>query len=123
MLFTLIDNWLTYVAYLRRNYVIICDRYFYHYVFPLNRVGGISRYLLEIYPRLIPKPDIVFLLDLPAEMAHERRPEAPISTYRRNREYYLKLAKQLNFIVINTSDQFTKVSSLVVNKVLSLLER
>lgn len=74
---------------------VIFDRYIYDEFanLPLQRslVGLYVRLLL----RIIPKPQVAFLIDADAEAATIRKPEYPLEFARRNREAYLQLGRMV----------------------------
>jgi len=81
----------------RRKYagddVMIFDRYIYDELanLPLERPG--VRFYVRCILKLIPKPDIAFLIDADPYAACARKPEYPLVFVIRNREAYLALAK------------------------------
>lgn len=59
------------------GYNIICDRYIYDIILDLASDFNYSRETTEklINLKLFPKPDIVYFINIPANIAKERRPE------------------------------------------------
>ncbi len=67
-------------------------------------------WLARLVGRFIPKPDLFFFLDLPAEVAHARKPEVPLEEARKLRERYLTLARSLpNAYVVDASRPLEEV--------------
>jgi thymidylate kinase len=67
------------------------------------RYGGPMR-LLEMIWRVAPKPNLVIVLDAPAEVVHARKMETTLEETRRQREAYLAMAKTLsNAYVVNSN--------------------
>ncbi len=71
---------------------IIFDRYIYDELanLPLDRRP--VRLYVRLLLRVIPKPDIAFVVDAEPEAAHIRKPEYPLEFVRTNRDAYLKLS-------------------------------
>lgn len=96
--------------------VVICDRYFYDYLaIAYNWLFSVyNDWLCRIYLHLIPRPDLIFFLDIPAKIASKRGRGYHLSLYDREREWYLELIKRQNLenlIVIKTDTNLKKVSS------------
>jgi len=106
--------------------ITIYDRYFYDQIVNVAEcLGTFPNWLTECYLRLIPKPDLVFLLDLPPIVAHQRKAEGPVGVYERRRELYLSLTKRLdmtNLIIINALQDPDEISALIFGYVRKLLE-
>jgi len=81
--------------------IIILDRYFYdlfaHYDFAIS--NKFANFLLKIYP----KPTHLFFLDIPPEVAKERKPEVNVDLLRIHRSRYLHLSNKIKFNTINTN--------------------
>jgi thymidylate kinase len=73
--------------------VVIFDRYIYDELanVPLN--WWLPRAFVRLLLRLIPKPDLAFLIDADPVLARERKPEYPLEFLLRNRESYLALSR------------------------------
>ncbi len=86
---------------------IVCDRYFYDTIitdiavdldYSKNEVKKELDKLLKIFP----KPDIIFLVDVPEEVAYSRKNDVPSIEYlRERRKMYLEVGKIYNMIKIN----------------------
>jgi thymidylate kinase len=82
------------------------------------RYGG-PMWLAWLLGRLIPRPDLFVFLDLPAELAHARKPEVPLDEARRLRDRYLALARSLsNARVVDASRPLDEVVAEVERLVL-----
>jgi thymidylate kinase len=85
------------------------------------RYGG-PMWLARLVGRFIPKPDLFFFLDLPAEVAHARKPEVPLEEAKRLREHYLKLALSVpNVHVVDASRPLEEVVAEVEEIILRYL--
>jgi thymidylate kinase len=80
--------------------VIIFDRYLYDELANLrleHRVGSMyARWLM----RLVPHPDVAYLLDADPAQARERKPEYPLEFLHINREAYLALSAGAGMTVL-----------------------
>ena len=80
--------------------VLILDRYFYDGLANLPlRKALVLRYV-RLLLRIIPRPDIAFLLDADPKVAISRKPEYPLNFVRRNREAYLKVGAIADMMVL-----------------------
>lgn len=70
--------------------ILIFDRYLYDQLANLNVRTPLIRIYVELLLRLVPRPDLAFLLDADPIVACERKPEYPLEFVRRNRDAYLK---------------------------------
>jgi dTMP kinase len=69
--------------------------------------------------KVIPSPDIVFLIDVPEEIAFSRKDDVPDINYlRERRSTYLKVANWCNMIVVDGSKTLSEIENLILNKVL-----
>lgn len=94
-----------------RSTFVLFDRYYHDLLADPKRYryGG-PMWLARLVGRFIPKPDLFILLDLPAEVAHTRKPEVPLEEARKLRERYLKLARNLpNAYVVDASRSLEEV--------------
>lgn len=81
--------------------VIIFDRYIYDELANLPLENALLRLYIRFLLKLVPKPDIGFLIDADPEAAYVRKPEYPLQFVRQNRDAYLKLARVANMIVLS----------------------
>lgn len=81
--------------------VIIFDRYAYDELATMWLEHPWQRIYARSILRIVPKPDLAFLLDAEPEIAHLRKPEYPVPFLRRYRDAYLKLAAEANIRVIH----------------------
>ena len=72
--------------------VVIFDRYIYDQLVNLNLRNPITRAYSKLMLKLVPRPDIAFVLDADPVQARARKPEYPIKFLRRIREAYQELA-------------------------------
>jgi thymidylate kinase len=95
----------------RSSTLILFDRYYHDLLVDTRRY----RYGAQLWPvRLvgwfIPRPHLVFLLDAPPTVLHERKQEVSFEEAARQREEYLKLARDLpNGHVVDASKPLDEV--------------
>lgn len=80
--------------------VVIFDRYIYDELanLPLNQ--WIARAFIQSLLKLVPKPDIAYLIDADPVAARTRKPEYPLDFLRKNREAYLTLSRLTGAITV-----------------------
>lgn len=116
----LMYTFLTYLLIIKpqldRN-IIVCDRYFFDWFYNLWGKASVA------LTRLLPKPDLVFLLDAPVAVAFSRMRDIGDKSvspeyYKSLRDWYLVLARQRGFFVIDSSGDFEKTRELVLNRII-----
>ena len=86
--------------------LIIFDRYIYDLLVDSKRVRYSGpAWLLRMAAALVPSPDLVILLDAPAEVLWSRKQEVPFEEVARQRVAYLNLARNLSSAVVVNSAQ------------------
>ena len=80
--------------------VVIFDRYHYDELANLVLSGRIARKYVGLILRLVPQPDVSFLLDADPVQARARKPEYPIDFLHSNRASYLALGKLAGMSII-----------------------
>ncbi len=72
---------------------IIFDRYIYDELanLPITRLP--VRLYVNLLLRLVPKPDVAYVVDADPETAHRRKPEYPLEFVRKNRDAYIALSR------------------------------
>ncbi|MFC1488149.1 dTMP kinase [Thermoproteota archaeon] len=89
---------------LRSSTVVVCDRYFYDWFHDLKIESSLA------LAGLLPKPDLVFFLDLPVNIAYSRMRylqdrDIPVEYFESLKRWYLLLAKKWKFTVIDSSSK------------------
>jgi thymidylate kinase len=72
--------------------LVIFDRYIYDELANLTLRNPATRLYVRLIMRLVPRPDISFILDADPLKAHARKPEYPIEFLHTNRRSYLALS-------------------------------
>lgn len=106
-----------------RSTLVVYDRYYEDLLVDGRRYryGGPEWVLRWLRP-LIPKPDLVFLLDASAEVLHQRKQEVPLPEVRRQRQAYLELVSSMpNGHVIDASQPLDRVVVDVEDAIISHL--
>lgn len=80
--------------------VVIFDRYIYDELANLNLSRPSIRFYVRSVMKLVPKPQISFLLDADPVKACARKPEYPIEFLHSNRNAYLKLSQFVGGITV-----------------------
>jgi thymidylate kinase len=103
------EEWLRQLVVLShrlRGRIVVFDRHFfldyYHADVEAGRRTTAQRLHGWMLRRLYPKPDLVIMLDAPAEVLHARKPDATVEWLERRRQQYLELAPLVTeFVVID----------------------
>ncbi len=90
------------VAHERRRgvQIIVFDRYIYDELVNLNLHNPLSRAFVNFVHRMVPRPDVAYLLDADPAAAYARKPEYPIAFMCQCRQAYFDLAAQLGHMTI-----------------------
>jgi thymidylate kinase len=80
--------------------VVIFDRYIYDELANLPLKRGLTKMFVQLILRIVPKPDLAFVIDADPDAAHARKPEYPLEFVRQNREAYLALAHLAGTIIV-----------------------
>jgi thymidylate kinase len=98
---------------------VVCDRYVYDVVADLAVDFGYSAKTnrqLDRLLHLLPKPDIVFLIDLPEETSYQRKSDVPSLEYLKERRG-IYLAMSNSMIKLDGNKSPTDIQNLVLEKV------
>jgi len=104
--------------------VVVCDRYVFDAAaemecsLPPN--DKINRLAIKMMLALSPKPDVAFLLDIPAQVCAERKSENTDTAFlERQRKAYLELAERYKLRIKKTDREFTEIADEVTHEVLT----
>jgi thymidylate kinase len=89
---------------------LICDRYAYDEFANLSLHRRLIRTYVRLVMKLIPRPDVSFLLDADPIQARARKPEYPLDFLYTCREAYLRLAELLGGFTIIASMPVAQVN-------------
>jgi thymidylate kinase len=109
------------ISAMQHSKLVISDRYVYDLLVGSRRFRYKGpQWLLHLATRLIPRPDLVILLDAPARVLQLRKPESPLDEAIEQRASYLQLVRSMHdSVVINASkplpDVIQDVESVIVD--------
>jgi thymidylate kinase len=110
---------------LMRTTLVIFDRYYYDVLIDSRRFryGG-PRWLLKLVAKLIPKPDLIILLNAPAEVLWARKREVAFEEVVRQQQAYLALCRGLrSAVVIDAAQPLEEVIRDVNDAIVSRFSR
>lgn len=124
----LFDYWSGYLLSIwprrMRSTLVIFDRYYHDVtVDPRRYRYGGPMLLARLVGWLVPKPDIWFVLDAPAEVVWARKSEVDLAETQRQREAYLMLLERLHGVAVDVSQELPDVVRQVEIEILDRLER
>ena len=108
---------------LTRSTLVLNDRHFVDILVDAKRYryGG-PPWLLSLVWRLIPKPDLIILLDAPAEVLQTRKQEVSLDETARQRRAYLEMVRTFeNGRIVDASRPFERVANDVSRIILGYL--
>lgn len=124
---TLFDYWwqmlVRVVIPLKLGKTIVCDRYTYDTIINLavdlnysdSRLGK----ALNRFSGLLPKPELVFVMDVPEEIALQRKCDIPSIDYlKERRRLYLHLARKNKAVILDGTKDLTELETIIRDKVL-----
>jgi len=113
---------------------VICDRYIYDTIADLIYDRLYNERASKILLKLIPKPDLIFMLDVPEEISILRKDDTKdavnikeyddvIDYLKIHRNMYLKIAKSLKIPIIDTTKDFRELHEKIYKQVLYAYKR
>ncbi len=123
--FLLFDYWLQSLARigspLIRGRGIVCDRYVHDTVIDIAVDLAYSketlRATLKKFLRFFPEPDLTFLIDVPEEIAYQRKSDIPaIRFLEERRRLYLDIAREYKMVVLDGSQTEADLESVIQAK-------
>ncbi len=118
-LYSLDAAWLGVVVRKARRFhagVVIFDRYLYDELANLPLRSSLTRAYVRLLLKLVPHPDVSFLLDADPLQARERKPEYPLEFVQSNRAAYLALSALSNHLTVIAPGTADEVASQVINE-------
>lgn len=107
---------------------IVCDRYIYDTIITdlavdFNYPDEESKMMLKKVFYLIPKPDLVFLVDVPEEIAFQRKDDVPSVDYLSDRrKLYIKICRDCGMIILDGSKNLMELRNTVKREVTKYIE-
>jgi len=80
--------------------IVIFDRYVFDELANLQLSSAAIRAYIRVVMKLVPRPDVSFILDADPDAAFARKPEYPLEFLHTNRRAYLTLAQMIGTITI-----------------------
>jgi len=128
LLYHWLEFWLGAMFHFRRamfrNGMVLVERYHYDFLVDQRRyrLQGVQWLAPRLF-RLLPPPDLVFLLDAPPEILHARKPEVLLEETRRQREAYRALVTNLpQGRIVDCTEPIELVVNRIAHQVLVHLE-
>jgi len=119
--------WLRIRPQMVRSTLVIFDRYYHDLLVDPKRFRSKAPYWITfLVGRLLPVPDLVFILDAPPEVLEARKREVSVEECTRQREAYKKLAEELQrrtrTVVIDTSRPLDECVLQAASEIFGFLE-
>lgn len=108
-----------------RSTLVLFDRYYYDLTVDSRRYryGG-SRWLAQLFGKLIPRPQLIILLDAPAEVLQARKQEVPIEeTHRQQASYRALVGSFSDGHVVNAAKPLQEVVAQVNGIILEFMAK
>ena len=108
---------------------IVCDRYVYDTIITdlsvdMNYSKSEITDLIKRFFYIAPRPDLAFLIDLPEEIAFQRKDDTPSIEYLKERRHiYLDVGKEEGMLVLDGSIDLTEIKSLITDEVLEHINK
>ena len=99
--------------------VVIFDRYMFDELANLDLQNPFMRFYMRLILKVIPRPEISFVLDADPEKAFARKPEYPLEFLHSNRRAYLDLAQLLGGMTIVPPSTIEEAKAYVIGTVRS----
>jgi len=100
---------------------VIFDRYTYDELANLNLGNAFVRAYARFIMRLVPRPDVSFLLDADPDAARARKPEYPVDFIRLNRKAYFDLDRVVGGLTIIPPMAIDDAKEQVVSRAAAIL--
>ncbi len=112
---------------LMRGEAVICDRYLYDTVADLAVESNYSaeqvKKAMHRYLNLFPRPDLIFFIDLPEEIAYQRKSDVPSIDYlSRRRQAYLYMSKEQEMTLLDGTRNPGELEDTVQSRVKELIK-
>jgi thymidylate kinase len=120
-LLVFLDCVVTYLYFklLKRHTIAIFDRYFYDFLVGFEFLGYGNKVVRKLF-LCLPKPDILFILDVSPEIALKRKKKVHdmnVNFYKTLRAKYLRLANDIGIRTVNTEKPLEKSVAEIFTKI------
>lgn len=108
---------------------IVCDRYVYDTIITdlavdLDYSIEKIKKMIERYLHLFPKPDLIFLIDVPEEVAYQRKDDVPSIDYlKERRKLYLDISEEYGMVVLDGCKDLTELKKQVQKEAFEYIKR
>ncbi|MGA8671685.1 MAG: thymidylate kinase [Terracidiphilus sp.] len=102
--------------------VVMFDRYIYDEMANLSLRNPLLRAYVRLLLKLVPKPDISYLLDADPKHARTRKPEYPLDFLTINRQSYLDLSKMVDRMIVVQALSVDEVKRIVLQNAFSVFQ-
>ena len=114
LIYYYLDFLIGYIKIVKPNLIgsslLIFDRYFYDIIVdPLRYRYGASNLLVEALSKIVPKPNIVFILNSSEDILYKRKQELSIDELKRQIHAYNSLSKKISKSILIDASQDLKV--------------
>ncbi|BCL60055.1 hypothetical protein DGMP_07480 [Desulfomarina profundi] len=126
IIFWLFTYWIDRFFHGHKNPTLkIWDRYYYDLLIDPKRYRyGAPMWFAKMIGTFVPEPDLIILLDAPAEVIYARKKEVPLEETVRQRKAYLAFAhSRKNCIIIDTNKPVEESVAEACKQILDYLER
>jgi thymidylate kinase len=123
LVYFLLRYWLAEITPSRKPVLYLYDRYVYDLMADPKRFRyqGLQSQSLWYFLELIPKPDLCFLLDIPADIAQTRKREVPYIETVRQLDEYRKLKDRIpNALIIKSHFPLDKISAIAKEHIIDV---
>jgi thymidylate kinase len=105
--------------------LVMIDRYYFDFFVDQKRYRmQVPQSIIEFGYRLLPKPDLVFLLDTPADVLQQRKKEVPADESARQRTAFVELMKRVkNGAVIDATQSPEAITAEIQKAVLDFMAK
>jgi thymidylate kinase len=117
LLYWVVDYWFGYLAVIRpallSSTLVLFDRYYDDLLVDPKRyrLPVSSLHFARLLARLVPRPDLYVVLDVPAELVQQRKAEVSCAESRRQRIAYLQMFRSLpNALIIDAAEPVDNVT-------------
>jgi len=105
---------------------VVCDRYVYDTVVGLAVDLGYSnqkvKRILQRLWHLLPKPDLVFLIDLTEDIAYRRKGDTPsVDFLKYQRQIYLAIGKEYGMVILDGARDLVELEEEIKDRVKDIL--
>jgi thymidylate kinase len=97
--------------------VVIFDRYLYDELANLPLRSRLTRFYVRLLLKVVPHPEVAYLLDADPVQARERKPEYPLEFVQSNRAAYLALSALCGGITVIAPGSADEVASNVIHEI------